>query len=57
MKSLLAICQIKTIKMKSEKIKLQNTALTLVFDRVDLPYQDQDLQITKIICYFNFKDF
>jgi hypothetical protein len=41
--------------MKSEKLKLQNTELTLVFDRVDLPYQDQDLQITKIIRYFNFK--
>ena len=41
--------------MKSEKLKLQNTELTLVFDRVDLPYQDQDLQITKIVCYFNFK--
>jgi hypothetical protein len=35
--------------MKSEKLKLQNTELTLVFDRVDLPYQDQDLQIIKII--------
>lgn len=42
--------------MKSEKLKLQNTELTLVFDRVDLPYQDQDLQITKIIYYFNFKE-
>jgi len=50
------ICQIKTVKMKSEKLKLQNTELTLVFDRVDLPYQDQDLQITKIVCYFNFKE-
>ena len=56
MKSLLVICQIKTVKMKSEKLKLQNTELTLVFDRVDLPYQDKDLQITKIICYFNFKE-
>ena len=56
MKSLLVICQIKTVKMKSDKLKIQNTELTLVFDRVDLPYQDQDLQITKIICYFNFKE-
>lgn len=27
-----------------------------MFDRVDLPYQDKDLQITKIVCYFNFRE-
>ena len=42
--------------MKNEKLKIGNTEITLVFDRVDLPYQDQDLQITKIVCYFNFKE-
>ena len=42
--------------MKSEKLKIQNTELTLVYDMLDLPYQDQDLSINKIICYFNFKE-
>ena len=40
--------------MKNENLKICNTEITLVFDRIDLPYQDQDLQITKIVCYFNF---
>jgi hypothetical protein len=42
--------------MKNEKLKIGNTEITLVFDRVDLPNQDNDLQITKIICYFTFKE-
>jgi hypothetical protein len=42
--------------MKSEKIILQNSEITLVFDSVELPYQDQDLHKTKIVCYFNFKE-
>ena len=56
MQSLLVICQIKTTNIKSEKLKIRNTELTLVFDRVDLPNKDQDFQITKIVCYFNFKE-
>lgn len=42
--------------MKNEKLIIGNTEITLVFDRVDLPYQDKDLQITKIVCYFNFRE-
>ena len=42
--------------MKSEKLTLNNTELTLVFDKIDLPFQDKNLQLTKTLCYFNFKE-
>jgi hypothetical protein len=41
--------------MKKEKLRINNTEISLVFDRVDLPYKDKDLQVTKILCYFNFE--
>ncbi len=47
------IYKIKTTKMKNEKLIIGNTEITLVFDRVDLPYQDKDLQITKDDGYRN----
>jgi len=42
--------------MKSEKLTINNTELTLVFDKIDLPFQNKNLQLTKTLCYFNFKE-